>query len=135
MTRLPRQPGQVIDPSQKVSFSFDGKKIEALAGDLHCHLSELPLRGVTHRVVHRATRGTVWTEPGEDIPLLCVAGDRSHLARRLRDYLKREAKRDLEAASRHYAEELGVTVRRIGKALTTRLGKCGVCRCRSPGGD
>ena len=39
---------------------------------------ELPLRGVTHRVTHRSARGTVWTEAGADMPLLCVAGDRAH---------------------------------------------------------
>src|SRR5438477_318398 len=36
---------------------------------------ELPLRGVPHLIVHRAgARGTVWSEAGEDGPLLCVAG-------------------------------------------------------------
>src|SRR3982751_6953307 len=49
---------------------------------------ELPLRGVPHRIVHRTTRGTVWIEPGEP-PLLCVAGNAEHLARRVRDFLKR----------------------------------------------
>jgi len=86
---------------------------------------ELPLRGVPHRIVHRAARGTVWTEAGDDMPLLCVAGDRAHLARRVRDYLKREAKRDLETASRRYAGELGVTVRRVAvRDQASRWGSC-----------
>jgi predicted metal-dependent hydrolase len=86
---------------------------------------ELPLRGVTHRIVHRGARGTVWTESSDDMPLLCVAGDRAHLARRLRDFLKREAKRDLEAASRRYAGELGVTVRRVTvRDQSSRWGSC-----------
>jgi predicted metal-dependent hydrolase len=86
---------------------------------------ELPLRGVPHRIVHRSTRGTVWTEAGADMPLLCVAGQRVHLARRLRDYLKREAKRDLEAATRRYAGELGVTVRRVAvRDQVSRWGSC-----------
>ncbi|MEJ0079344.1 MAG: SprT family zinc-dependent metalloprotease [Alphaproteobacteria bacterium] len=86
---------------------------------------ELPLRGVPHRIVHRAARGTVWTEAGPDMPLLCVTGDRAHLARRVRDYLKREAKRDLEAASRRYAAELDVTVRRVAvRDQTSRWGSC-----------
>jgi len=66
----------------------------------------LPLRGVPHRIVHRGVRGTVWTESGDDMPLLCVAGEPAHLARRVRDFLRREAKRDLEAASRRYAAQL-----------------------------
>ena len=86
---------------------------------------ELPLRGIPHRIVHRTARGTVWTEAGHDTPLLCVAGDRAHLARRVRDYLKREAKRDLEAASRRYATALGVTVRRVAvRDQASRWGSC-----------
>src|SRR5205823_6762026 len=69
---------------------------------------ELPLRGVPHRILHRATRGTVWVEPGVQ-PVLCVAGDRAHLPRRVRAYLKREAKRALEEASRRYGANLDGT--------------------------
>jgi predicted metal-dependent hydrolase len=88
---------------------------------------ELPLRGTPHRIVHRAgARGTVWTETGPaDEALLCVAGDRAHLARRVRDFLKREAKRDLDAASRRYAALLGVTIKRISiRDQTSRWGSC-----------
>ena len=87
---------------------------------------ELPLRGMPHRIVHRAgARGTVWTEAGGDMPLLIVAGDRAHLARRVRDFLKREAKRDLDAASRRYAAQLGVTIKRIAiRDQSSRWGSC-----------
>ena len=86
---------------------------------------ELPLRDVPHRIVHRASRGTVWLEPAADMPLLCVAGDRAHLGRRVRDFLKREARRDLEAASRRYAAQLGVTVRRVAvRDQVSRWGSC-----------
>src|SRR5581483_743339 len=54
----------------------------------------VPLRGVPHRIVHRAAaRGTAWTETtdaGEQ--LLCVAGRAPHVARRVGDYLRREAR-------------------------------------------
>jgi predicted metal-dependent hydrolase len=86
---------------------------------------ELPLRGVPHRIVHSLARGTVWTEAGSDMPLLCVAGKPEHLARRVRDFLKREAWRDLDAASRRYAQALGVTIRRIAvRDQTSRWGSC-----------
>jgi predicted metal-dependent hydrolase len=87
---------------------------------------ELPLRDVPHQIVHRSgVRGTVWTEDRDAMPLLCVAGDRAHLARRVRDFLKREAKRDLEAASRHYAAMLGVTVKRVAvRDQSSRWGSC-----------
>ncbi len=86
---------------------------------------ELPLRGVPHRIVHRTTaRGTVWVEAGEQ-PMLCAAGKPEHLARRVRDFLKREAKRDLEAASRRYAALLGVSIKRIAiRDQTSRWGSC-----------
>jgi predicted metal-dependent hydrolase len=70
-------------------------------------------------------RGTVWTRSWRRHALLCVAGDRAHLARRVRDYLKREAKRELEAASRRYAGALGVTVRRVAvRDQASRWGSC-----------
>ena len=87
---------------------------------------ELPLRDVSHRIVHRAgARGTVWIEASDEMPFLCVAGDRAHVARRVRDFLKREAKRDLEAASRRYAAALGVAVKRVSvRDQSSRWGSC-----------
>jgi predicted metal-dependent hydrolase len=89
---------------------------------------EIPLRGVVHRLTHRpASRGTVWLEPGASAPLLCVAGGAAHVARRVRDFLKREARRDLEAASRHYAATLGVAIKRVSvRDQTSRWGSCTV---------
>ena len=85
---------------------------------------EVPLRGVMHHITHRLhTRGTVWTEP--EGPLLCVAGDAAHVGRRVRDFFKREAKRELEAASRRYAAALGVPVKRVSvRDQTSRWGSC-----------
>src|SRR5215475_6899237 len=77
------------------------------------HGIEVPLRGVPHRIVHRrGQRGTVWTEIEErGARLLCVAGEPPHLGRRIADFLKREARHDLEAASARHARALGVDVR------------------------
>ena len=91
------------------------------------HGTVLPLRGVAHRIEHRrAARGTVWIETGESIePLLCVAGQAPHLRRRLRDFLKREAKRDLEAASARAASALGVSIKRVSiRDQSSRWGSC-----------
>jgi len=84
----------------------------------------VPVRGVMHHITHRPhTRGTVWTEP--EGPLLCVAGDAAHVGRRVRDFFKREAKRELEAASRRYAAALGVPVKRVSvRDQTSRWGSC-----------
>jgi|SRR5947209_3900693 len=88
--------------------------------------SKLPLRGVPHKIAHRATaRGTVWTDASDEGLLICVAGGRAHLARRVKDFLKREAKRDLDAASRRYATRLGVRIKRItARDQTSRWGSC-----------
>ena len=74
----------------------------------------VPLRGVPHRIVHRAgVRGTAWTEIRD-------SGERDHLRRpaasttlerRVHDYLKREARKDLQKAAQAYAAEFGVRVR------------------------
>jgi len=54
-----------------------------------------------------------------------VAGDEPHVARRIGDYLKREAKRDLEAACRRYASRLGVELKRVSvRDQTSRWGSC-----------
>jgi len=90
------------------------------------HGAMLPLRGVAHRIDHRRdARGTVWTETRADERLLCVAGQAPHLPRRVQDYLKREAKRELEAASRQAALALGVEVKRVSvRDQSSRWGSC-----------
>ncbi len=86
----------------------------------------VPLRGVAHRIAHRRSRGVVWTETGDEgEALLCVAGDAPHINRRITAFLKREARRDLELASRHYAEKIGVRVKRVTvRDQSSRWGSC-----------
>ena len=91
------------------------------------HGSEVPLRGDPHRIVHRrGMRGTVWTATDDDgNRLLCVAGEAPHINRRIGDYLRRAAARDLNAAARRYADELGVTIKRISiRDQSSRWGSC-----------
>ncbi len=87
----------------------------------------VPLRGVPHRIVHRAgERGTVWTETrdsGEKI--ICVAGDVDFTDRRVHDFLKREARRDLQKSAHEHAQALGVRVKRISiRDQSSRWGSC-----------
>jgi hypothetical protein len=86
----------------------------------------VPVRGTPHLVVHRPhARGTVWTEEGEDGPLLVVAGNPEHARRRLADWLKREAKRDLDGAVQRHAAALGRKATRITLRDTrSRWGSC-----------
>jgi hypothetical protein len=89
--------------------------------------TSVPLRGVPHRIVHRSgERGTVWTETrdsGERI--ICVAGDVEFTDRRVHDFLKREARRDLQKSAQDHAQALGVRVRRISiRDQSSRWGSC-----------
>jgi predicted metal-dependent hydrolase len=87
----------------------------------------VPLRGEPHRIVHRpGLRGTVWTEVAADGGrLLCVTGDVPHIDRRVGDFLRREAKRDLDVASRMFALALGVGIKRVAvRDQSSRWGSC-----------
>ncbi len=87
----------------------------------------VPLRGVPHRIAHRRIRrGTVWTEAdAASEQLLCVAGDSPHIDRRVADFLRREARRDLDSASRRFAKELGVEIKRVAvRDQASRWGSC-----------
>lgn len=90
------------------------------------HGETIPLRGVPHKIMHKpGARGTVWIETTADGALLCVAGKAEHIARRVRDFLKREAKHDLAAASRKYAGLLDVSIRSISvRDTASRWGSC-----------
>jgi predicted metal-dependent hydrolase len=88
---------------------------------------EVPLRGATHRIVHRrGARGTVWIETDErGNRQLFVAGESPHVNRRVGDFLKAEAKRDLTAACRRYAAKLGVVFNRVSiRDQSSRWGSC-----------
>jgi predicted metal-dependent hydrolase len=90
------------------------------------HGVEVPLRGISHRIVHRRGRGTVWTET-DDLGrrLICVAGETPHVDRRIGDFLKREARHDLTAASRRYAERLKLPIKGISvRDQSSRWGSC-----------
>jgi predicted metal-dependent hydrolase len=87
----------------------------------------VPIRGVPHSISHRPhARGTVWTETAADgTALLCVAGGVGHVARRVTDFLKREARRELTTATKRHASALGVVIERVGvRDTASRWGSC-----------
>ena len=88
----------------------------------------IPLLGVDHRIRHKPElRGTVRVSeyPCDDMPHLDVSGGIDHLARRLTDWLKREARRELSARARFYATQLGRKPARISVRDTrSRWGSC-----------
>jgi hypothetical protein len=87
----------------------------------------VPLRGVPHLVVHDgAKRGTARVAAGPDGGArIVVSGDPAFVRRRVLDFLRREARRDLEAATLRHAAALGVSVSRVTvKDTTSRWGSC-----------
>ena len=85
----------------------------------------IPMRGIPHAIRHDATRRFTGVEAGEGGPLLVVAGEAAHLPRRVVDYLKREARRDIEAAVAGYAAKLGVRPAAIRlRDQRSRWGSC-----------
>jgi predicted metal-dependent hydrolase len=85
-----------------------------------------PLRGVDHTIVHRpGERGVVWVEHDARGPLICVSGGAPHIPRRVTDFLKREAREDLQAAVARYAQRLAVSPKRIVlRDTASRWGSC-----------
>ncbi len=89
--------------------------------------AEVPLRGETHMI--RSTgllRGGVRLVAGDDeLPRIDIAGDPEHLERRFTDWLKVEARRDLEPAVTAHAAKLGVRPKRIAiRDQSSRWGSC-----------
>ncbi|WP_159586806.1 M48 family metallopeptidase [Chelativorans xinjiangense] len=87
---------------------------------------KIPLRGVPHLIVHEPSRrGTVEATMFDGQLTLVVTGDSRHLPRRLADFLKREAQRDIGMLVARHTE----TVARRAKAIryrdtTSRWGSC-----------
>jgi len=93
----------------------------------------VPLRGQDHLVREGASgRGAVWIEAEGGARILCIAGHKEHHARRLQDFLKREAKRDLEARALEFAAQIGLKPKRITvRDTASRWGSCSTSRSLS----
>ncbi len=106
----------------------------------------VPLRGLEH-VIQFVGRprgsGVVWTDAPEDgmeqmgfrvaqelplmprLPAICVTGGREHAPRRLTDWLRREARKDLAARVAWHAVNLDLRAKRVSvRDQATRWGSC-----------
>jgi predicted metal-dependent hydrolase len=83
---------------------------------------KIPFMGEMLRIRHRpGERGGVWRE-GEEI---IVTGQAEHLARRVEDWLKREARREIEKRAYGKAELLGKRISHITiRDARSRWGSC-----------
>ena len=87
---------------------------------------KLPVRGVPHLIVHEpAKRGFVEQATDEDGPYLMVHGERASLGRRLQDFLKKQAKHDIEPLALRLSTETGKRAKTIRfKDTRSRWGSC-----------
>ena len=87
---------------------------------------KLPLRGMPHLIVHMpGRRGTVTAAQEGGKPALHVHGEEAHLPRRLADFLKREARRDIEPLVEKHAQAVGRRAKAIRyKDTSSRWGSC-----------
>jgi predicted metal-dependent hydrolase len=87
---------------------------------------KIPFRGVPHLIVHEpGKRGTVSVEDDGTGPCLVVHGDRVHLPRRVADFLKREAKREIDALVARHTATVGRSAQAIRlRDTSSRWGSC-----------
>lgn len=97
------------------------------------HGARIPLRGEEHMIFHvPGRRGVVWAEGRAEAARICVAGAKEHLPRRLRDWLKAQAKKDLRAACAHYSRVMELPFSRITvRDQKSRWGSCSAQRTLS----
>lgn len=84
--------------------------------------SEIPIHGVSHRICHCPTaRRGVWSENG----VLHVSGDADFLARRVRDYLRRQADDIITEQALELAKQVDRSISRISlRDAGSRWGSC-----------
>ena len=104
-----------------------GTRLDRLPGKVPlCAGSVVPLRGVEVPIVHRpALRALAWVEAEAGGAVLCVSGNPEQQQRRVLDFLRREARRDLEAAVTRHAAAVGRKVQALTLRDTrSRWGSC-----------
>lgn len=84
----------------------------------------LPLLGIDHCIVHRAgARGTVWADA--DAKTINVAGEAPHVARRVADWLKAQARGEVSSRAHDFARDLDRRIRTIQiRDTRSRWGSC-----------
>lgn len=84
--------------------------------------ADVPLHGTPHRIRHSPqARGAAWIADGE----LHVTGAAEFLPRRVRDFLRAEARRSLGALVAAKSAALGITPKRVTiKDTSSRWGSC-----------
>ena len=112
------------------SRSWIASKVAHHGGNVHLQPGErIALRGIEYEIRHAGGRRGLISVDSER-QLIHVPGELPHVTRRMRDWLKAQARADLALASERYAAMMGVKYRKITvRDQRTRWGSC------SSGGD
>ncbi|HEY1837763.1 MAG: SprT family zinc-dependent metalloprotease [Rhizomicrobium sp.] len=95
--------------------------------------AKIPFRGEMHVIRKGEGRRTpVWVDREGEEPVLRVSGQSEHAARRVLDFLKREARKSVDSRAAAYAEAIDVKPRRITvRDTASRWGSCSTGRSLS----
>lgn len=87
---------------------------------------KLPIRGINHTIIRQSGRGITHTIMGDDgSAQLVVYGDEKFVPRRIADFLKKEAKLEIEALVAHHTGKVGRKAKSITfRDTTSRWGSC-----------
>lgn len=130
----PRAGGVIVTLPARATVSAGRAVLQTYREWVAVRLAQLPasvslgegatvmLDGAPRRIVHRPdARGTAWLE-GDAIH---VAGDPAFIGRRVNDWLRLQARRQLGQMARDKAEGAGLTLRRVTiKDTSSRWGSC-----------
>jgi predicted metal-dependent hydrolase len=134
----------VVAPSRRSlahAMEFARKESDWIARRL-AHVPESVPLGLGRRILFRGeehvirygdeSRKPVWIEHEDGERIIRVTGRSEHAARRVLDFLKREARKILDTRALYYADALGVKPKRITlRDTATRWGSCSSCRSLS----
>ncbi len=111
------------------------QRAQVVHGEPFCDGALIPVRGALHRIRHVSTkRGAVSVHKavGDNLPELHVCGDVSFLPRRVNDWLRQQAKSDLNERVLAHAQKLNVRPSRITvRDQSSRWGSCSSSRALS----
>jgi hypothetical protein len=94
--------------------------------------AEIPYRGAPHILIHCAharpaslKTGPVWIDSSRQPCAICTNSDPAHFERRITDFFRREARREIESAARRHVSAVGRAPISIAlKDTTSRWGSC-----------
>jgi predicted metal-dependent hydrolase len=95
--------------------------------------AKIPFRGEMH-VIRKGDerRAPAWVDREGEEPVIRVLGQSEHAGRRVLDFLKREARKSLDARAQIHAEAIGVKPKRITvRDTASRWGSCSTARSLS----